>query len=73
MIGFILGILLMAFLIPYGIGTGQIGAAVIGAVVGYILIVLGKAGRDNAKAYGNFVDYWAKGGPEQYRRRRNGL
>lgn len=65
MIGYLLGIFFIAFLVPYGFGTGQIGAAVVGMVVGGVCLILGKAGRDNAKAYGNFVDYWAKGGPEQ--------
>lgn len=70
MIGFILGILLMAFLVPYGFGTGQPGVAVVGIALGVICLVLGKAARDDAKAYNNFVDYWAKGGPDGERQRR---
>ena len=70
MLSFLLALFFFGFLVPYGFGTGQPGVAVVGIALAVICLVLGKAARDDAKAYNNFVDYWAKGGPEGEEKRR---
>ena len=69
MLSFLLALFFFGLLVPYGFGTGQPGVAVVGIVLAVICLVLGKAARDDAKAYNNFVDYWAKGGPEEAEKR----
>ena len=52
--------------------NGEWGSVAVGAVLVLLLLGLGSASRKNDRAYGNAVDYWADGGPEEYRRRRTG-
>ena len=65
----ITGMLAVIFLIAmYAAGSnGEWGSVAVGAVIVVLLLMLGSAGRDNAKAYNNFVDYWANGGPDRKR------
>ena len=65
----ITGALVVIFLIAmYAAGSnGEWGSVAVGAVIVVLLLMLGSAGRDNAKAYNNFVDYWANGGPDRKR------
>ena len=48
-------------------GNGEWGSVAIGAVVVVVLLALGSASRDNARAYNNAVRYWADGGPDRRR------
>ena len=50
----------------YGMEAG--GFAVL-AAIGLLMIGLICSGHQQNKAYGNAVRYWAKGGPDRYRRR----
>ena len=43
-------------------GNGEWGSVAVCAVIVLILLALGSAGRQQARAYNNFVDYWANGG-----------
>lgn len=65
----ITGILAVVFLIAMiaAGGDGEWGSVAVGAVIVVVLLMLGSASRDTSKAYGNFVDYWAKGGPDKRR------
>ena len=45
--------------------NGEWGSVAVGAVIVMLLIALCSAGKENARAYNNFVDYWAKGGPNR--------
>lgn len=46
-------------------GNGEWGSVAIGAVIVVLLLGLGSASRESDRAYNNWVDYWAKGGPEK--------
>lgn len=43
---------------------GQWGSVAVGAVIIVLALALASAGRSNARAYNNFVNYWSKGGPD---------
>ena len=45
--------------------NGEWGSVAVGAVIVVILFAFSSAGRENARAYNNFVDYWARGGPKK--------
>ena len=47
--------------------NGEWGSVAIGAVIGVLLLALGAASRDNARAYNNAVRYWSDGGPDRRR------
>ena len=63
----ITGILAAVFLIAMiaAANNGEWGSVAVGGVIVVVLLMLGSAGRTTTKAYGNFVDYWAKGGPDR--------
>ena len=46
-------------------GDGAWGSVAVGVVIVVIILALGSAGRKSNKAYNNFVDYWADGGPDK--------
>ena len=46
-------------------GNGEWGPFAVGAVIVVILLALGSASRKSDRAYNNFVDYWADGGPDR--------
>ena len=52
--------------------NGELGSAAVGAVVVVLLLAIRGASREQDRAYGNFVDYWASGGPRSYRSRKRG-
>ena len=43
-----------------GVADGNYGMAVVGVLLILALLVLADAGKKNAKAYGNWVDYWSR-------------
>ena len=45
--------------------NGEWNAVAVGAVIVVLLLALGSAFRTTTKACNNFVDYWAKGGPDK--------
>lgn len=47
--------------------NGEWGSVAVGAVIVILLLALGAAGRQESRAYNNFVDYWADGGPDRKR------
>lgn len=47
--------------------NGEWGAFAVGAAIVVVLLVLRAAIRKSNRAYGNFVNYWAKGGPDKKR------
>ena len=60
--------LLLLIGLVYWIGTDLGDKAGVIALAVLIVIVIGLligAGRDNNKAYNNFVDYWKDGGPDR--------
>ena len=61
------GILICLFLIAIycSAGNGEWGSVAIGAVIVVLLLALSSAGRGNARAYNNFIDYWKDGGPKR--------
>ena len=44
-------------------GNGEWGSVAVGAVIVLLLLCLRGEGKKVDRAYGNAVDYWAKGGP----------
>lgn len=66
----ITGAIAIVFLIAmYCAGSnGEWGSVAIGAVVVIVLLALGSGARETGRAYGNMVDYWAKGGPDRKQR-----
>ena len=62
----ITGAIVCVFLIAmYCAGcNGEWGSVAVGAVIVVLLLALKSACVSNVKAYGNFVDYWSKGGPD---------
>lgn len=50
--------------------NGEWGSVAIGAVIVFLLLALGSESRKSDRAYNNWTDYWAEGGPERYRRGR---
>lgn len=46
-------------------GNGEWGSVAVGAVIVVFLLALGSASREQDRAYNNFVDYWANGGPRK--------
>lgn len=60
--------LLMLIGIVYWLGTtfgDDVGTIAISVLIVGLLIGLCRAGRSVNKAYGNFIDYWAEGGPNK--------
>lgn len=47
--------------------NGEWGTVVVGVVIIVLLLALGSASRTQDRAYNNFVDYWADGGPRRRR------
>ena len=64
----VLVVLLVAFLVYVGGGNGEWGVVAVAVVLGLLLLGLISGAKQENRAYGNFVDYWAKGGPESNRR-----
>ena len=64
----ILVILLVAFLVYVGGGNGEWGVVAVAVVIGLLLLGLISGAKQENKAYGNFVDYWAEGGPNRTRK-----
>ena len=66
----ITGILALLFLIPVIVGAenGQWGTVAVFAVLIVLVLAFGVASREQDRAYNNFVDYWARGGPDGKRR-----
>jgi uncharacterized membrane protein YhaH (DUF805 family) len=64
----ITGILALIFLIPVvvGIDNGEWGTVAVFAVLIVLVLAFGVASREQDMAYNNFVDYWARGGPERH-------
>lgn len=49
--------------------NGEWGSFAIGAVIVVVLLGIGSASREDARAHVNWMHYWADGGPEGERRR----
>lgn len=49
------------------IGDGNTGAAIMGAVIVAVLLLMGGVEREESKAHVNRRRYWANGGPERDR------
>lgn len=66
----ITGALALVFLIAViaAANNGEWGTVAVGAVIIVLLLALGSAGRTTSRAYNNFVDYWADGGPDRNRK-----
>lgn len=47
--------------------NGEWGSVAVGAVIVVLLLALGSASRKGSRAYNNFVNYWADGGPDRKR------
>lgn len=45
--------------------NGEWGSVAVGVVLMLILLGLGAAGREDARAHNNFVRYWSEGGPDK--------
>ena len=65
----ITGAIAVVFIIAmYCAGSnGEWGSVAVGAVIVVLLLALASSGRKTDRAYNNFVDYWADGGPERRR------
>lgn len=65
----ITGLIAVVFVIAmYCAGSnGEWGSVAVGAVIVLVLLGLGSGARTNARAYNNFVDHWADGGPDKKR------
>ena len=61
-------ILLAAFLIYVGGGNGEWGVVAVAVIGGLILLGLISGLKATNRAYGNWVDYWARGGPNRKRK-----
>lgn len=58
--------------IVYLVGTrfgNEAGAVAVLVMAGILVVIFAVAWHQDSKAYGNWVDYWASGGPEGERRR----
>lgn len=66
----ITGALAIIFLIAVScaLANGEWGTVAVGAVIIVLLLALGSASRTQDRAYNNFVDYWADGGPKRNKR-----
>lgn len=47
--------------------NGEWGSFAVGAVIVVLLLAIGSAGREQARAHNNFVRYWSDGGPGRER------
>lgn len=65
----ITGTIVFLFIVAIAGAAGDGDMTTIWVCVGVILLVLaiGSAGRNGDKAFSNFVDYWAEGGPDKKR------
>ena len=65
----ITGALAIIFLIAVGCAwaNGEWGTVAVGVVIIVLLLALGSASRTQDRAYNNFVDCWADGGPRRRR------
>lgn len=57
--------LFIGFLLYVTGSNGEWGPFAVGAVILVGVIILGSACRSTSRAYGNFIDYWEKGGPDR--------
>ena len=64
----ITGLIALVLLVPViaGAGNDEWGVVAVFAVLIVILLAFGSASREQDRAYNNFVDYWARGGPERH-------
>ena len=67
MLTLIIGILFLVVVIPSA-ANGQWGSVAVAVVILLFLMACSSEERNDAKAYMNFRDYWAEGGPERKRR-----
>ena len=64
---------LVGLVVWLGVKFGEsVGIIALAVLIVFLLIVGISASKEESKAHGNWVRYWAKGGPEQYRKKRNG-
>lgn len=60
-------ILALVVVIPAA-SNGEWGAAGIAVVIAVVLLAMGASERRDAKAWMNYRNYWAEGGPERRRK-----
>ena len=67
MIRALIVILAIVVVIP-SVSNGEWGAAGLAVVIAVVLLAMGASERKDARAWLNWRDYWADGGPERRRK-----
>ena len=60
-----IALLMLVVVLPAALGNGEIGTVLIAVVIAVLALAIGSACRSESKAYNNFIDYWADGGPDR--------
>ncbi len=66
MLTIIIGVIAFAAIYPAA-ANGEWGSVAVGAVILLILMLMSHEERKDTKAFMNFRDYWAEGGPDRKR------